>query len=690
MRVLEILKEENEGVKERYELARQRIALFGEERSVREPFRGYFIEMAEFIEKLTQVVDFVFSGELYKLPLDELKKLNNKLYEDILPENYNKSYADPAFSVGRFGKSYGKLLSTVYSELRSLIACAFEGRLAGMTAGMELLIQLYNCFEAEDGNTRMETYRVLYYYVHDYMMDIRLAAVREKQDSTWTFAKDIIMENDLNDLRYLYYFGEYISENEWKIAEYLNSLPIETIKSMADTYTDGYVRGFAAMGADFSVKSIVNIRYALGFERMILYAIKTFEGMDKKVTIHRTASCLALRGYGRKDGFFATSPNPQYEYDHRNDSALYYDYQMRNSAIAAAKAAFIKYQPEYAAFAGPAVLEVFGEPDFVPVIKKEAVHTNQKATGYILAARKEINLMTREFLRSEETSYTMIAFPLPSIGDNFEKIFYETIRVNTLDNSEYQKMQQVLIDALDEGVEVHVRGMGGNRTSMRIVLQKLDNPDLQTNFENCTADVNIPVGEVFTSPILTGTRGTLHVSQVYLNGLEYKDLEFVFEDGMLKDYRCGNFKTTVENRQYIRENILNNHDTLPMGEFAIGTNTIAYAMGRKYGIQRKLPILIAEKTGPHFAVGDTCYKMSEDHAVFNPNGKEIIARDNAVSILRKTEMKKAYYNCHTDITIPYDEVGEIYVVRKDGSKIILIKDGRFVLEGTEGLNAGFE
>ena len=142
MRVLEILKEENEGVKERYELARQRIALFGEERSVREPFRGYFIEMAEFIEKLTQVVDFVFSGELYKLPLDELKKLNNKLYEDILPENYNKSYADPAFSVGRFGKSYGKLLSTVYSELRSLIACAFEGRLAGMTAGMELLIQL--------------------------------------------------------------------------------------------------------------------------------------------------------------------------------------------------------------------------------------------------------------------------------------------------------------------------------------------------------------------------------------------------------------------------------------------------------------------------------------------------------------------------------------------------------------------
>ena len=56
---------------------------------------------------------------------------------------------------------------------------------------------------------------------------------------------------------------------------------------------------------------------------------------------------------------------------------------------------------------------------------------------------------------------------------------------------------------------------------------------------------------------------------------------------------------------------------------------------------------IAEKTGPHFAVGDTCYHMSEDHKVYNRDGKEIVARDNEVSILRKTEIEKAYYNCHT-------------------------------------------
>ena len=44
-----------------------------------------------------------------------------------------------------------------------------------------------------------------------------------------SFATDLIMNSDLTDLRYLYQFGEYISENEWKTAEHLNSLPEETI-----------------------------------------------------------------------------------------------------------------------------------------------------------------------------------------------------------------------------------------------------------------------------------------------------------------------------------------------------------------------------------------------------------------------------------------------------------------------------
>ena len=168
----------------------------------------------------------------------------------------------------------------------------------------------------------------------------------------------------------------------------------------------------------------------------------------------------------------------------------------------------------------------------------------------------------------------------------------------------------------------------------------------------------------------------------------------VTADTTLKDFTSAlqsaglnaNFDDAQKGRQYFKENVLLNHDTLPIGEFAIGTNTTAYVTAKKYGIEDKMPILIAEKMGPHFAVGDTCYSWCEDIKVYNPNGKEIIARDNSVSIRRKEDVSKAYFHCHTDITIPYEELGSITVITKDKKEITLLENGKFVLPGTEILN----
>ena len=65
---------------------------------------------------------------------------------------------------------------------------------------------------------------------------------------------------------------------------------------------------------------------------------------------------------------------------------------------------------------------------------------------------------------------------------------------------------------------------------------------------------------------------------------------------------------------------------------------------------------------------------------------EIISRENDFSMMRNTDPEKAYFNCHTDITIPYSELGNITAVYSDGSRKDIIRDGRFVLPGTEILN----
>jgi leucyl aminopeptidase (aminopeptidase T) len=391
-----------------------------------------------------------------------------------------------------------------------------------------------------------------------------------------------------------------------------------------------------------------------------------------------------------KIGYYATSPNKQMDYDHRFDNALYLDSQFVERKLGALRLAYEKNKTSAFVFGGPAVMEVFGETPFEPEDKQEALHLDAKQQKLSVKYDNESSAIVNEYIKGEERSFTIIAYPMPEIGGKYEQIFEETVKINTLDYEKYKKIQQTIIDALDGAEYVSVKGCSGNETDIRVSLMKIDSPEKQTVFENCLADVNIPLGEVFTSPVLKGTDGVVHVSGVYLNDLKFKNLKVHFKDGMVSDYSCDNFDDKEKGKAFFKENVLYNHSTLPMGEFAIGTNTTAYVMANKYDIVYKLPILIVEKMGPHFAIGDTCYSRSEDNVVYNPNGKEIISRDNEISLKRKTEPENAYFNCHTDITIPYDEIGSISAVYADGSEIKIIENARFVLDGCEELNKPFE
>ncbi len=76
--------------------------------------------------------------------------------------------------------------------------------------------------------------------------------------------------------------------------------------------------------------------------------------------------------------------------------------------------------------------------------------------------------------------------------------------------------------------------------------------------------------------------------------------------------------------------------------------------------------------------------------MYNPDGREIIARDNSRSVLRKEDSAKAYFNCHTDITVPYDEIGSITVKTADNQSIDIIRNGKFAVTGAEALNLPLE
>lgn len=708
----------DDNVLERYSLAIERIAEINSECEIKNnKHKDYFNKVSAFILLMDKLKNDVADDAFNSMSLEELSEYNHRLYEDVADSAYDTSYANPRVCTKAFGEDAGKLMAMVYMELRALIVYMYEKRLSDATSVIELFIELYCIFvdnEADaagrNNNAQYtdstvcgceasdiipdEEYRQLgeavYWYVSDYSDDYIDYRIRELLDPSLDFATKIIMESDLSDVRYLYKYGEYVTDNELKMARHLNTLSEEAIQDMARTFTEGYRIGFVLGNKPLDKKKTVNIRYCLGFERLVRAEIEQFEKMGLKPTIYRAAVNTINKKMHIKIGYYGASPNKQMEFDHRFDNALYLDGDFVERKLGALKSAYEKYSELAAVHGGPAVMEVFGETPFEPEDTIECCHLDYKQQKLLVKYNNESGSIINSYIKGEERSFTIIAYPSPQIGDKFPEIFNEIVKINTLDYEKHKVIQQNIINVLDKAEYVEVHGQGANETDMKVSIMKVNNPDKETVFENCLADVNIPLGEVFTSPVLKGTEGVLNVSSVYLNDIKFNNLKVYFKDGFVTDYSCDNFEDGMKGKALFKENVLYNHDTLPIGEFAIGTNTTAYVMANKYDIVYLLPILIVEKMGPHFAIGDTCYSRSEDVAVYNPDGKEIISRDNEVSLLRKTELDKAYFNCHTDITIPYEEIGDITVVGYDGERTAIIKNGRFVLDGTKELNEPFE
>ena len=290
-----------------------------------------------------------------------------------------------------------------------------------------------------------------------------------------------------------------------------------------------------------------------------------------------------------------------------------------------------------------------------------------------------------KYLKPHTLSFAKAAYPNMRTGYDFNEIFNEFLEINTEESKPYEIIQDSIIKAFDKCIGAKIIGKDENKTDIYISFKKLLNPESETLFLNCGGDLNIPHGEIFTTPILKNTSGMYHVKNVFLRGILYRDLELKFKDGRIIDYSAKNHGNNI-----IEENLFNNNKDLTMGEFAIGSNTKAYKVVKDYELDEQMPILLYEKMGPHIAIGDPCFARYEDYPIYNlvyiedreERGKEMVARGNEITL--KDNPK--YFNYHLDITIPYEEVKVLQGIMEDGNTIDIIRDGLFVLEGAKELN----
>lgn len=634
-----------------------------------------FYSISNIILKTSNLEEELKKDYFGEKSFDQLLKDNHELYSEMFLENYFTSYLNPSFSVSVFGKDFGQLISFIYKEYMEYIDYAYKHKIYKMYAYNNRFIELYN-YIVKNEKLEYEKLKEIIKKSEDEIIDDTTMDLIETMVPEFDFYDNIIINSDLSDLRYLFKYGRYISNNEIKTAEMLNGYPEDKIEKLANTVVDAFLKGFERHNKDRNSRDIIRITHIIGEERVTNQIIKAIEerGLRAKVV-----------------GLTSTEINKQMIYDHRFDNSLYLTDSYAGIVCKAYNQGVEEYKDTLLSIAGNMIMLVSGERFTKLENKVESLTISQEQNKVLQKLNMNMRKTLNKYIPKKETSYTGVTFPIPEIGEDiFKDVYDDMLHINTLDSVVYEKIQQTIIDELDKGEFVHVKGKGNNQTDIWVKLYELKDPEKETIFDNCGADVNNPVGEVFTSPVLKGTNGILHVDEVLIRDVKYNNLKLKFKDGYVEDYSCENYDDLEENKKLIKENLFLSQETLPLGEFAIGTNTYAYVVAKKYNIFDVLHTIMAEKMGPHFAVGDTCFAWNEDEPRYNMfNNKEVVARENEKTALRKVDLDKAYTNTHSDITLPYESIEYVTIVTKSKEKIDIIRDGKFVLKGTERLNKPF-
>lgn len=630
--------------------------------SMERDYEPFLIAYREFLRKIYYQKNRLRKKDYFLQSREVLQKDNEALYSLYL-EDYETSLINPDYVFKHYGEE-GLMLSAILYEMKNMILLMYRNKEYLFNMYVVFIHQLCDYLE----NNKL-------HLIHSSYKRFKLNLLEEEDYGEYrsNFLSDVFY-TALEDPNYLFRYGFYIRKEDYLTSRALSDMDVSLIQQSGSTIANAFHKGFKVSGKDKGERHIVKLQYHLGQEPLM----------------HYVASHLKLLGYTTKVTDVFPSPlSEQAAMDHMEDQELVYDNEYLVYRKQLIKGHIENVSKVLQDICGFVRLLQFGKPPAETVQSDHKICLSDMTKSNIKELTTFERSLLNQYLNKGEMSYTGAAYPSANIGDDFEAIMKEIMIINNMDGDRYEVIQETIITALDGADHVHIKGKDGNETDIKVKLKTDFDKDRETIFKNTGADVNLPIGEVFTSPVLKGTYGLLHVSEVYRENFRFEELKLRFEDGMVTAYSCENYKNEMDNEKYILDALMYPHQSLPLGEFAIGTNTYAHKIAKKYNLLDKLPGLIIEKMGPHFAVGDTCFAYGEHVCVKNHlTGKEMVAKDNEITI-KRLDNEPVYYHTHTDITIPYEELAFVRAVHKD-KEIDIIRDGKFVLEGTEKLNEDLE
>ncbi|MGX8851195.1 aminopeptidase [Amedibacillus sp. YH-ame10] len=595
---------------------------------------------------------------------EELLQDNHAWYQEV-QQCYDTSYANPAYTASLLPKELAPICTWLYYQVQMMMPSIFQRNIKHI----EQIVRYVDILKKHILDNPTE-------YLKDAVQnDLHNTLAQDFQQNYTTnnFTTKLLREVDLEDLRYIFRYGIYISNAEVELAQLIQKKEEHEILQLAEKMVRAYQKGFHVRNKKKTNRDCSRVVLIVGLERVGASILKLLQEDHQE-------GCIAQLVYKDID--------PQVLFDHRQEEALFCDDAYMSHKKSAYQEVCELYKDALHTYLGNIIMVSFGQNKLDTTTKESAAHMNELQNKLVKQYEMDTKIIFETYVPKGEISFTGMAYPTREIcEDNYEKIFQDVMEINLMDPTKHEAIQELLIDVFDQSDFVEIIGSNKNETNIKVKLPKLKDPAHQSNFSNCGADINIPIGEVFTSPQLLGTNGLLHIRKARISKIAFEDIRMEFEDGFVKKASCQNFDDPKKNDELIQDVIFHHRDTLPMGEFALGTNTFAYVKAKEDGILYKLHTLIFEKLGPHMAIGDTCFAWSEDNSIYSVHsGKELVAKDNEFSIARHEDVTKAYTGIHYDLTIPYDEIQSLRAHHYDGTITPIVENGFFVLEGCEYLN----
>lgn len=161
--------------------------------------------------------------------------------------------------------------------------------------------------------------------------------------------------------------------------------------------------------------------------------------------------------------------------------------------------------------------------------------------------------------RVNNTRWCVLRYPSPAFAMNakmptnrFADFYYKACLLDYADLGERMKP---LHEMLANGREIHLKGDG---TDIRFAIEG-------QNWIPCIGDLNIPDGEIFSSPLLTSINGTITYAPTVYEGKPFEWVRLDVKDGVVVDFDSSN-------RAGLEEILSTDEGARRFGEFSFGTN----------------------------------------------------------------------------------------------------------------------